>query len=80
MSICSIIKQLETSYGKPDTVSLFHNNVFFRSPFPATEAPEMPFYQIKQCQEIQMIAQDPYMSKQIIGNAVCLLMQLGISH
>ncbi len=78
MTICSILKQLENSYSKPNTMLLFHNNSLFCSPFPATEAPEMLFYRIKQCQEIQTIAQDPYTSKQIIGNAVRLLMQSGI--
>jgi hypothetical protein len=44
MSFCSIIEQLETLYGKPNTMSLFHNNALFRSPFLATKAPEMIFY------------------------------------
>jgi hypothetical protein len=78
MSICSTIEQLETSYGKPNTMPLFYNDALFCSPFPATKAPEMLFYQIKQCQEIQMIAQDPYMPNQIIGNAIHRLMQSGI--
>jgi hypothetical protein len=56
MSLRSIIKQLETSYGKPNTVSLFHNDVLFQTPFPGTEAPKMLFYRIEQCQEIQTIA------------------------
>jgi hypothetical protein len=43
MTIRSILKQLENSYGKPDTMSLFHNNTLFRSPFPATKAAEMLF-------------------------------------
>jgi hypothetical protein len=38
----------------------------------------MLFYRIEQCQEIQTIAQDHYTPKQIIGNAVRLLMQSGI--
>jgi hypothetical protein len=78
MSVRSIIKHLKTSYGKPNTMTLFCNDVLFRSPFPGTEAPKMFFYRIEQCQEIQTIAQDPYMPKQIIGNAVRLLMQSGI--
>jgi hypothetical protein len=78
MTVCLILKQLENSYGKPDSMSLFHKDTLFRSSFPATKASEMLFYQIEQCQEIQMIAQDPYMPKQIIGNAICLLMQSGI--
>ncbi len=78
MTLRLILKQLEMLYGKPDTMLLFQNNTLFRSPFPATEAPEMLFYGIEQCQEIQMIAQDPYTPKQIINNAICLLMQLGV--
>jgi hypothetical protein len=80
MTVRSILKQLETLYSKPDTMSLFQNNTSFCSPFPATEAPEMLFYRIEQCQEIQTIAQDPYTPKQIINNAICLLMQSGIFH
>jgi hypothetical protein len=43
MTIRAILKQLETSYGKPDTMTLFGNNTLFRSPFPANKAPEMFF-------------------------------------
>jgi hypothetical protein len=48
----SMTEQLEASYGKLDTMWLFQNDTLFRSPFPATEAPEMLFYRIEQCQEI----------------------------
>ena len=70
MSIHRIFKQLEHSYGKPNAMALFHNDTLFCSPFPATKAPNMLFHQIKQCQEIQTITQDPYMPIQIINNAV----------
>ena len=59
--------------GKPNTMSLFQNDTLFCSPFPVTKAPETLFYRIEQCQEIQMMAQDPYTAKHIIGNAVQLL-------
>jgi hypothetical protein len=78
MKILVILKQLKTSYGKPDTITLFGNDTLFQSPFPANEAPEMLFYRIEQCQEIQILAQDPYSPTQIINNAVRLLQQLGI--
>jgi hypothetical protein len=38
----------------------------------------MLFYRIEQCQKIQTIVQNPYTLKQIVGNAVRLLMQSGI--
>ena len=78
MTILVILDQLEASYGKPDTMTLFGNDTLFRSPFPANEAPEMLFYRIEQCQEIQILAQDPYTPTQIINNAVRLLQQSGI--
>jgi hypothetical protein len=38
----------------------------------------MLFYRIKQCQEIQILAQDPYTPTQIINNAMRLLMLSGV--
>jgi hypothetical protein len=78
MTICVILEQLKASYGKPDTMMLFRNNTLFQSPFPAIKAPEMLFYRMEQCQEIQTLAQDPYSITQIINNALRLLMQSGI--
>jgi hypothetical protein len=78
MTILVILEQLETSYGKPDTMTLFGNDTLFQSPFPANKAPEMLFYRIEQCQEIQILAQDPYSPMQIINNAVRLMQQSGI--
>jgi hypothetical protein len=78
MMILFILEQLKTSYGKPYTMTLFGNDTLFRILFPANEAPEMLFYRIEQCQEIQILAQDPYSPTQIINNAVRLLQQLGV--
>jgi hypothetical protein len=78
MTIRAILEQLKTSYGKPDTMMLFGNDTLFQSPFSATKAPEILFYRIKQCQEIQILVQDPYSPMQIINNPVRLLMQSGI--
>ena len=44
MTVCSILEQLENSYGKPNSMLLFHNNTLFRSTFLATKVPEMLFY------------------------------------
>ncbi len=40
-----------------------------------TEAPEMLFYRIKQCQEIATLAGDPYTQMQILNTVVRILMQ-----
>ena len=59
-------------------MTLYANDTLFQSAFPPTDSPEMLFYRIEQCQEIQTLAQDPYLATQIINNAVKLLMQLNI--
>ena len=78
MTVQAILAQLEALYGKPDTMTLYTNDTLFRSAFPPTDAPEMLFYRIEQCQEIQTLAQDPYLATQIINNPVRSLMQSNI--
>jgi hypothetical protein len=78
MSVRLILEQLEGSYGKPNMMTIHQNDLLFRSPLLPSEAPEMLFYCIEQCQKIQTIAEDPYTPKQIMSNAVRLLMASGI--
>jgi hypothetical protein len=56
MSIQDILNQLELAYGCPSGHKLLHNDTLFHSPFRATKAPKRLFWRIKQCQEIQVIA------------------------
>ncbi len=58
---------------------LFNNNTLFWSPMTPTNWPEMLFYRIKQCQEIQQIGILPYSNDQIIVNAVLIIFQANIS-
>jgi hypothetical protein len=39
MSIIDILDQLDGTYGKPDTITLLHNDTLFRSAFNPTDAP-----------------------------------------
>jgi hypothetical protein len=78
MTIQEISGQLHGTYGKPDTMTLLTNGTHFRSPFNPADALESLFYRIEQCQEIQVLAQDPYTDTQIINNAIRLLMQSSI--
>jgi hypothetical protein len=78
MTIREIIVQLTTNYGVPDAMVMFNNDKLFRSPFPATEPPEMLFHRLEQCQEVQTIGQDPYTETHIINVAVRILMQSGM--
>jgi hypothetical protein len=78
MSIQHILNQLELAHGRPSRHELLHNETLFCLPFHATEAPERIFWCIKQCQEIQVIADNPYTLMQLITNALQLLMASGI--
>jgi hypothetical protein len=78
MSIINILDQLQISYGKPNMMTLFTNNTLFRSLMTPGDSPEMLFYRIEQCQEVQSIGKVPYSDKQIITNAICILMTSNI--
>jgi hypothetical protein len=52
--------------------------MLFQSLLNPVDAPEALFYRIEQCQEIQVLARDPYLDMQVINNAVHLLMQASI--
>jgi hypothetical protein len=73
MSIIDILAQLQNSYGKPNMMTLFNNNNLFRSPMNPGDSPEMLFYRLEQCQEVQRIGQVPYSAEQIIANAIRIL-------
>jgi hypothetical protein len=72
MSIRAMLDQLKGTYGKLDTMPLFANKTLFQSLFNPIDAPEALFYRIEQCQEIQVLACDPYLDMQVINNAVHL--------
>jgi hypothetical protein len=78
MSIIDILGQLQVSYGKPNMMMLYTNNTFCRSPLTVDDSPEMLFYRIEQCQEIQSIGNLPYSKEQIIANAMRILLQANI--
>jgi hypothetical protein len=78
MSIQDILTQLELAYGRPTGHELLQNDALFRLPFHNTKAPKCLFWHIKQCQEIQFIADNPYTLMQLMTNAVQLLMASGI--
>jgi hypothetical protein len=75
MSIQDIMTQLKTSYNKPAPMTLHNNDLLFCSPMTTTDAPEMLFYRIEQCQEIATLAGDPYTQMQIMNTVVRILMQ-----
>ena len=42
------------------------------------DAPEVLFRRIKDCQEVQILGEDPYTAQQLLNNDVCLLLQTGL--
>ncbi len=73
MSIIDILAQLQGLYSKPNMMTLYSNNTLFHIPMTPGNSPEMLFYQLKQCQEIQRISKLPYSNDQIIANAIRIL-------
>jgi hypothetical protein len=78
MFIQDILNQMEDLYGKPSSASLIATDTLFKSPFAASEAPELLFYRIEQCQEVMTLGKLPYTLEQIIQKVLCLLMASNI--
>jgi hypothetical protein len=78
MSVILILNQLQDTYGKPNMMTLFNNVTLFQSPITLTDSPEMLFYRIKQCQEIQCIGKLLCSNDQITANAACILFQANV--
>ncbi len=78
MEIMEILDQITTTYGKPTPNALLQNDTLFRSPYSPADAPETLFRHIKDCQEIQLLGNDKYTPKQLLNNAIRLLLQCGL--
>jgi hypothetical protein len=51
------------------------NDTLFRSVYYPQDAPKVLFHCIKDCQEVQILGDDPYTPQQLLNNAVRLLLQ-----
>ena len=78
MTIIDIFAQLDATFGKPDAQAQLNNDNNFQAPLPPTETTETLFRQIKECQEIQVLANNPYTETQLITNAVLALRKANI--
>ncbi len=74
MEIEVIVEQLTTTYGHPIPIALLQNETLFRSVYCPLEAPEELFCQIKDCQENQILRDNPYPPMQLLNNAIWLLL------
>ncbi len=78
MEIIDIMEQMTTTYGCPMPTALLHNDMLFQSPYSPTDAPEVLFRRIEDCQEIMTLGEDPYTPMQLLNNAIRLLLGCGL--
>jgi hypothetical protein len=67
--------QITATYGRPTPAALLQNDTLFKSVYSPQDAPEVLFRRIKDCQEVQILREDPYLAQQLLNNAVRLLLQ-----
>ncbi len=70
--------QITSAYGKPTPAALLQNDTLFRSAYSPNDVPEVLFRRIEDCQEVQILGEDPYTAQQLLNNAVRLLLQCGL--
>lgn len=78
MEINEILDQITTTYGRPTPNALLQNDMLFRSAYSPADAPETLFRRIEDCQEVQLLGEDEYTPKQLLNNAIRLLLQCGL--
>jgi hypothetical protein len=69
-----ILDQLSQTYDQPTPAALEINDVTFRGPYSAADAPEVLFRRIENCAEIAILGNNPYTEKRLITNAIRLLL------
>jgi hypothetical protein len=78
MASREMIDQITTTYGRPTPAALLQNDTMFQSVYSPNDAPEVLFRRIEDCQEVQILGEDPYTAQQLLNNAVRLLLQCGL--
>jgi hypothetical protein len=78
METRDILDQLSQTYGQPTPAALEINDITFRGPYSAANAPEVLFRRIENCAEIAILGNNPYTENQLITNAIRLLLTTGL--
>jgi hypothetical protein len=78
MTIHTILPQLNATYGKPDAQTTEANKAMFRMPLQQNQTPESVFLRIEECQEVAILAENPYTGTQLIYQAVLVLRKSNI--
>ena len=51
--------QITATYGRPTPAALLQKNTLFRSVYSPQDAPKVLFWRIEDCQEVQILGEDP---------------------
>ncbi len=78
MRVVNILDQLSTIYCQSTPAVLQTNDSVFRSPYLAADAPEVLFRRIQKCAETALLSRNPFMDRQLITNAIHLLLTTGL--
>jgi hypothetical protein len=78
MSVRDILDQLSSIYGQPTPAAMEINNTAFRGVYSAADAPEVLFWRIKDCAETAILGRNPYTNRQLLQNAIHLLVTTGL--
>ena len=73
-----LFDQITATYRRPTNTAPIQKDTLFRSVYSPHDTPEVLFRCIKDCQEVQILGEDPYMAQQLLNNAVRLLLQSGV--
>jgi hypothetical protein len=78
MEILNFFVQITSTYRRPTPAALLQNNTLFQSVYSPQDAPEVLFHRIEDCQEVQILGENPYTAQQLLNNTVRLLLQCGL--
>ncbi len=78
MRVINILNQLSATYGQPTPAAVEENDHIFHSPTSATDPLEVLFRRIEECAETALLGKNPYTNKQLIMNAIHLLLSTGL--
>jgi hypothetical protein len=78
MSVRDILDQLSSIYDQPTPAAMEINDTAFCGVYSAADAPEVLFRRIEDCAEIAILGRNPYTNRQLLQNAICLLLTTGL--
>jgi hypothetical protein len=74
METRDILDPISQTYGQPTPAALEINGITFHGHYSTADAPEVLFRRIENCAEIAILGNNPYTDRQLINNAIRLLL------